>query len=225
MRECDHLFCVSSSKLSKLSLSRLELMSVRKVTILVLGYVGVGKSQFVAKGLREVLGGKYHPPGEGDSGRFTTHVASHTGIVNGIKFKFEIVDTGNREYDSHNIKRANAIVFVCAYDSSYSLGRIEGFLESALQDIISPVPMFVLANKCDVALEKREISREEIEELASKNCCEFVETSLLSDGGQINAAFSGILKQAVEHAEKCPRYESESKSKSKSRKQWSCSIQ
>ena len=197
--------------------------SLKKVTILVLGYVGVGKSQLVAKGVHEVLGCKYYPPGEDDSDRFTTHTASHTGVVDGIKFNFEIVDTGNRDYDSHNIKRANAIIFVCAYDSTYSLSRIEYFLEYAHRDVVSPVPMYVFANKCDLFSKDKRLSREEIEELATKNGCTFIETALFSEDGQIKDTFSEVLGFAVEHAEKYPRTESEPKSKGSKKRV--CSIQ
>ncbi|KAA3679799.1 Ras-related protein Rap-2B [Paragonimus westermani] len=125
--------------------------------------------------------------------------------VNGVRHTLEILDTaGTEQFSSFRdlyIKNGQCFLVVYSLVSRQTFSDIRTMRDNILRikglsvNSAKTVPIVLVGNKADLALEgRREVQPEEAEALAMQWCCPYLETSARDDSG-VNEAFIEVVKQ------------------------------
>ncbi|KAF7233739.1 hypothetical protein EG68_08397, partial [Paragonimus skrjabini miyazakii] len=127
--------------------------------------------------------------------------------VNGVRHTLEILDTaGTEQFSSLRdlyIKNGQCFLVVYSLISRQTFSDIRTMRDNILRikglsvNSAKTVPIVLVGNKADLALEgRREVQPEEAEALAVQWCCPHLETSARDDSG-VNEAFIEVVKQML----------------------------
>ena len=181
-------------------------MSDSNLKIVVLGSAGVGKSCVIIRYLQNTFSETYDPT---ISNTYTKDVTS-----NGRTFHLEILDTAGME-DSNTlretyVKGRDCYIFMYGVEDRTTFDEINNIYQDTLRISKSnSISAIIIANKCDLDQESREVSFEEGKQLADSLNASFLETSAKT-GLRINEAFQIAIDKA---AEKHPETNSNQKKK------------
>jgi small GTP-binding protein len=120
-------------------------------------------------------------------------------MVDTENFQLDILDTAGqdafRSMQISSMRQSMGFIIVYAIDDRVSFEEVEGF-HRYLTRIkgTSEIPVVICGNKCDLAENKRVVSKAEGEELASKLSAIFFETSALANINVENA-FAALVKE------------------------------
>lgn len=93
-------------------------------------------------------------------------------------------------------KGSNGALGVFDLSSNQTLLKIPGWISSIKKTVKKSIPMILLGNKLDL---KRDIDREEAEDLSKRLNCEYMETSAKT-GENVEQAFEAIAKACLQEA-------------------------
>lgn len=93
-------------------------------------------------------------------------------------------------------KGSNGALGVFDLSSNQTLLKIPGWISSIKKTVKKSIPMILLGNKLDL---KRDIDREEAEDLSKRLNCEYMETSAKT-GENVELAFEAIAKACLQEA-------------------------
>ena len=170
-----------------------ESSSEELITIMTLGKCSVGKSSFIL--------------------RFTENRFENTYLTTvGLDFRFRLVNikdiqykvlfydtVGQEKYHSiapNIIKKANGIIIMYDITNKSTFDSIPEILKTIEEEKGKDFPMILIGNKIDLE-NKREIKKEEAEELAEKYGMELIEISN-KEGINIEKAGLSIVKKILE---------------------------
>ena len=144
-----------------------------KINIITLGNSSVGKSSLIQRYVDEKFADTLATIGFNT--KFKTKILS-----NGEKLKVVFYDTsGQEKYNSlsyNYIKNSNGILLMYDISKKESFIKIKDWLNNIFEHKDKDFPILLLGNKCDLE-EKREVTKEEGDQLAKELKLNFYETS------------------------------------------------
>ena len=146
---------------------------IDKINIITLGNSSVGKTSLIQRYVDEIF--KDTLATIGFNAKFKTKILS-----NGEKLKVYFYDTsGQEKYNSlsfNYIKNCHGILLMYDISKKESFTKIKDWLKNILEHKDKDFPILLLGNKCDLE-EKREVTKEEGDQLAKELKLNFYETS------------------------------------------------
>ena len=146
---------------------------IDKINIITLGNSSVGKTSLIQRYVDEIF--KDTLATIGFNTKFKTKILS-----NGEKLKVYFYDTsGQEKYNSlsfNYIKNCHGILLMYDISNKKSFIKIKDWLNNIFEHKDKDFPILLLGNKCDLE-EKREVTKEEGDQLAKELKLNFYETS------------------------------------------------
>ena len=146
---------------------------IDKINIITLGNSSVGKTSLIQRYVDEIF--KDTLATIGFNTKFKTKILS-----NGEKLKVYFYDTsGQEKYNSlsfNYIKNCHGILLMYDISKKESFLKIKDWLNNIFEHKDKDFPILLLGNKCDLE-EKREVTKEEGDQLAKELKLNFYETS------------------------------------------------
>ena len=146
---------------------------IDKINIITLGNSSVGKTSLIQRYVDEIF--KDTLATIGFNTKFKTKILS-----NGEKLKVFFYDTsGQEKYNSlsfNYIKNCHGILLMYDISKKESFLKIKDWLKNIFEHKDKDFPILLLGNKCDLE-EKREVTKEEGDQLAKELKLNFYETS------------------------------------------------
>ena len=146
---------------------------IDKINIITLGNSSVGKTSLIQRYVDEIF--KDTLATIGFNTKFKTKILS-----NGEKLKVFFYDTsGQEKYNSlsfNYIKNCHGILLMYDISNKKSFIKIKDWLNNIFEHKDKDFPILLLGNKCDLE-EKREVTKEEGDQLAKELKLNFYETS------------------------------------------------
>ena len=146
---------------------------IDKINIITLGNSSVGKTSLIQRYVDEIF--KDTLATIGFNTKFKTKILS-----NGEKLKVYFYDTsGQEKYNSlsfNYIKNCHGILLMYDISKKESFIKIKDWLNNIFEHKDKDFPILLLGNKCDLE-EKREVTKEEGDQLAKELKLNFYETS------------------------------------------------
>ena len=150
---------------------------IDKINIITLGNSSVGKSSLIQRYVDEKFADTLATIGF--NSKYKTKILS-----NGEKLKVVFYDTsGQEKYNSlsyNYIKNSNGILLMYDISKKESFLKIKDWLKNIYEHKDEDFPILLLGNKCDLE-EKREVTKEEGDQLANELKLIFYETSSKED--------------------------------------------
>ena len=146
---------------------------IDKINIITLGNSSVGKTSLIQRYVDEIFEDTFATIGFNT--KFKTKILS-----NGEKLKVFFYDTsGQEKYNSlsfNYIKNCHGILLMYDISKKESFLKIKDWLNNIFEHKDKDFPILLLGNKCDLE-EKREVTKEEGDQLAKELKLNFYETS------------------------------------------------
>ena len=146
---------------------------IDKINIITLGNSSVGKTSLIQRYVDEIFEDTFATIGFNT--KFKTKILS-----NGEKLKVYFYDTsGQEKYNSlsfNYIKNCHGILLMYDISKKESFIKIKDWLKNIFEHKDKDFPILLLGNKCDLE-EKREVTKEEGDQLAKELKLNFYETS------------------------------------------------
>ena len=146
---------------------------IDKINIITLGNSSVGKTSLIQRYVDEIFEDTFATIGFNT--KFKTKILS-----NGEKLKVFFYDTsGQEKYNSlsfNYIKNCHGILLMYDISNKKSFIKIKDWLNNIFEHKDKDFPILLLGNKCDLE-EKREVTKEEGDQLAKELKLNFYETS------------------------------------------------
>ena len=146
---------------------------IDKINIITLGNSSVGKTSLIQRYVDEIFEDTFATIGFNT--KFKTKILS-----NGEKLKVYFYDTsGQEKYNSlsfNYIKNCHGILLMYDISEKQSFLKIKDWLKNIYEHKDEDFPILLLGNKCDLE-EKREVTKEEGDQLAKELKLNFYETS------------------------------------------------